>query len=255
MAEKNWERRTLLSHGSRFRLDVNNPTVTPGGEEVYTYFSVTDEDQKCAVGQDQSGKYKIHNDGTVEIVGGASAAENGVDVIISGRNGDVMITADGNGNVNIRGKNVVIQADEDIDMQAGRNVNIGSGSGRILLKGNTLEKSGLKGNLLDPAQEWAFRVYEGTGLPGYAFAALASPFSGISDLAQSIADSPSSFGGLVSSAIGGAVSAATGGVVNEGLINGVISGAASGGLGNFAVGQAKGIASDLTGGLSDNLPI
>ena len=244
-----------MSHGSRFRLDVNNPTVTPGGEEVYTYFSVTDEDQKCAVGQDQSGKYKIHNDGTVEIVGGASAAENGVDVIISGRNGDVMITADGNGNVNIRGKNVVIQADEDIDMQAGRNVNIGSGSGRILLKGNTLEKSGLKGNLLDPAQEWAFRVYEGTGLPGYAFAALASPFSGISDLAQSIADSPSSFGGLVSSAIGGAVSAATGGVVNEGLINGVISGAASGGLGNFAVGQAKGIASDLTGGLSDNLPI
>ena len=56
MSEKNWERRTLLSHGSHYRLDVNNPTVTPGGEEVYTFFSVTDEDQKCAVGQDQAGK-------------------------------------------------------------------------------------------------------------------------------------------------------------------------------------------------------
>lgn len=240
-----------MSHGSHYRLDVNNPTVTPGGEEVYTFFSVTDEDQKCAVGQDQAGKYKVHNDGTVEIVGGASAAENGVDVVISGRNGDVMITADGNGNVNIRGKNVIIQADEDIDMQAGRNVNIASGSGRILLKGNTLEKSGLKGNLLEPAQEWAYRVYEGTGLPGYAFAALASPFSGISDLAQSIADSPSSFGGLVGDAIGGAVSAATGGVVGGGLVNGVISGAASGGLGDFAIGQATGALSNATGGASD----
>ena len=251
-----------MSHGSQFRLDVNNPTVTPGGEEVYTFFSVTDEEQKCAVGQDQSGKYKIHNDGTVEIVGGASAAENGVDVIISGRNGDVMITADGNGNVNIRGKNVIIQADEDIDMQAGRNVSIASGSGRILLKGNVLEKDGLKGNLLDPAQEWASLVYEGTGLPGYAFAALASGFSGVADLATSIAASPSSFGGLVGDAIGGAVSQATGGLVGGELVGDIIGGAASGGLGNFAVSAAKDIGSsalsNATGGASniitDNLP-
>ena len=251
-----------MSHGSHFRLDVNNPTVTPGGEEVYTFFSVTDEEQKCAVGQDQAGKYKIHNDGTVEIVGGASAAENGVDVVISGRNGDVLITADGNGNVNIRGKNVIIQADEDIDMQAGRNVSIGSGSGRILLKGNVLEKSGLKGNLLEPAQEWASRVYEGTGLPGYAFAALVSPFSGIADLATSIAASPSSFGGLVGDAITGAVSQATGGLVGGDIVNGIIGGAASGGLTDFAVNSAKDLGtsalSDATGGvsdiISDNLP-
>ena len=248
MAEKNWERRTLLSHGANFRLDVTNPQVTPGGGEVYAFFSVTDEGDKCAVGQDQAGKYKIHNDQTVEIVGGSNSAENGVDVIISGRGGDVVITADQNGNVSIRGKNITIQADEDIDMQAGRNVSIASGSGRILLKGNTLEKSGLKGNLLDASQQWATMVFDNTGLPGGAFASLLSPFGGIAEIAASIAASPSSFGGLVGDAIGGALSQATGGLVGPGLVGDVISGNV-GGLTDFAVGQAGSLVSSATGGI------
>ena len=250
MADKNWERRSLLSQGSHFRLDVNNPQVTPGGEEVYTFFSVTDEGDKLAVGHDQSGKYKIHNDKTIEIVGGGANAENGTDIIISGRGGDVTITADKNGNITIRGKNVTIQADEDVDIQAGRNVSIGAGSGRILLKGNTLEKSGLKGNLLDPSQNWAYRVFENTGLPAGAFGILASPFSGVADLAASIASSPSSFGGLVGDAIGGAIGQATGGIVGPELVGDVISGNV-GGLTDFAVNSAKSAASSATGGLSD----
>lgn len=248
MSEKNWERRTLNSHGANFRLDVTNPQVTPGGEEVYSFFSVTDEGDKCAVGQDQAGKYKIHNDKTVEIVGGGNSAENGVDVIISGRGGDVVITSDGNGNISIRGKNITLQADEDIDIQAGRNVSIASGSGRTLLKGNTLEKSGLKGNLLDAAEGWAYKVFEGTGLPGGAFASLLSPFGGIAEIAASIASSPSSFGGLVGDAIGGALGAATGGLVGPGLVGDVISGNV-GGLTDFAVGQAGSLLSNATGGI------
>jgi hypothetical protein len=245
--EENWERRTLQSHGSHFRLDINNPQVTPGGEEVYTFFSSTDDGDKLAVGHDQAGRYKIHCDKTIEIVGGSKTAESGVDVVISGRNGDVTITADKNGKVTIRGKNVMIQADEDIDMQAGRNISLASGSGRVLIKGNTLEKSGLKGNLLEPEKQWAYRVFENTGLPGFAFAALTSPFSGIANIAQSIASSPSSFGGLVGSAIGGAVSQATGGLVGGSFVNDVISGNVVGGLTN----AAKGAASQATGGLSD----
>lgn len=255
MADKNWERRMLESKGSHFRLDVNNPTVTPGGEEVYTFFSSTDDDDHCAVGHDQRGYYKIHNDKTVEIVGGSKSTEQGVDVVISGRSGDVVITADKNGRVVIRGKNIILQADEDIDMQAGRNISLASGSGRVLIKGNTLEKSGLKGNLLEPEKQWAYRVFENTGLPGGAFAALASPFGGIADLAASIASSPSSFGGLVGNAIGGAISQATGGIVGGDLVNTVISGAAGGnlvgGLTNFATSKAKSVASSATGGLSD----
>lgn len=244
---ENWERRTLQSHGSHFRLDINNPQVTPGGEEVYTFFSSTDDGDKLAVGHDQSGKYKIHCDKTIEIVGGSKSSEQGVDVVISGRNGDVTITADKNGKVTIRGKNIMIQADEDVDIQAGRNVSLASGSGRVLIKGNTLEKSGLKGNLLEPEKQWAYRVFENTGLPGYAFAALASPFSGIANIAASVAASPSSFGGLVGDAIGGALSSATGGLVGGSLVNDVISGNAVGGLTNIA----KGAASQASGGLSD----
>lgn len=255
--KKNWERRTLLSHGSKFRVDVNNPTVTPGGEAVYSVFSVTDDEDKSLVTHDQSGKFLVHNDKTVEIVGGSKSAESGVDVVISGRSGDVWITADKNGNIKLRGKNIILQADEDIDMQAGRNISLASGSGRVLIKGNTLEKSGLKGNLLPPEAQWAFRVFEGTGLPGGAFAALASPFGGIADLALSVAANPSSFGGLVGGAIGGALSGAVGGLIPGGAVGGLVSsvigGNAVGGLTNFAVGAvtdiAGGAVSQATGGL------
>ena len=249
--KKNWERRTLLSHGSKFRVDVNNPTVTPGGEAVYTVFSVTDDEDKSMVAHDQSGKFMLHNDKTVEIVGGSKSAESGVDVVISGRSGDVWITADKNGNVKVRGKNVIIQADEDIDLQAGRNVNISSGSGRVLIKGNTLEKTGLKGNLLPPEDQWAFRVFENTGLPAGAFAALSSPFGGIADLAQSVAANPSSFGGLVGGAIGGAISGSVGDLIPGdvgGLVSSVIGGNAVGGLTNFAVDAVNDIAGGGIGG-------
>ena len=51
------------------------------------------------------------------------------------------INADRNGKVRIRGKNIEIQADEDIDITAGRNVNIKFWFGSCsLISGNTLEK-------------------------------------------------------------------------------------------------------------------
>ena len=172
MADKSWEARTLLSYGSQFRIDVNNPQVTVGGEDVYNIYGITDEEDVCLMGLQQNGIFRIYNNKTVEIVGGQKTSENGVDVIISGKNGDVIINADKNGRVRIRGKNIVLQVDEDVDITGGRNVNIKSGSGRVLLGGNTLEKSGLKGNLLDPEQNWAFRVFEGTGLPAVSAAYL-----------------------------------------------------------------------------------
>jgi len=210
---KNWERRILQSHGSRYRLDIQNPDPDVGGPEVFNQQATTDEDDTLSVGLKQNGVYHIYNDKTVELVGGAQSKEQGVDVVITGKNGDVWITAEQDGRVRIRGKNVIIQADEDLDLVGGRNVNIKSGSGRVLLSGNTLEKDGLKGNLLEPEQQWAYKVFDGTGLPSYAFSNLTSQFGGITDLAGDIVKSPDQFASFVQGAISDAIGGFTGGLL------------------------------------------
>ena len=209
--------------GSNFRIDVNNPQTTVGGNDIYNIYSSTDDGDVCLVGYQKDGTYRIFNDKRIEIAAGQTSNEAGIDIVISGKSGDVVVTAEKNGRVRIRGKNIIMQADEDVDIQAGRNVNLKSGSGRILLSGNTLEKDGLKGNLLDPEAQWAHRVFEGTGLPGYAFAALTSPFSGVASLASSVLANPASLGGLVSGAVSGAITGSLGGAAGN-LAGGLLSG-------------------------------
>ncbi len=225
--EKNWERRILQSMGSNFRLDVNNPQTSVGGDDVYNFYAENNEGKTNLMGFQQNGFFRIYNDSSIEIVGGQTSESAGVDITIVGKNGDVVINAEKNGRVRVRGKNVTIQADEDVDIMAGRNINLQSGSGRVLVRGNTLEKTGLKGNLLEPEKQWAYRVFDGTGLPAFAFSALVSPFSGITDLAGNLLDNPNLFGNLVQGAVETATSAATGGFRGGG------GGSSSGGGVNF----------------------
>ena len=206
----NWEKRYLTSWGSNVRLDINNPESSLGGNDVYNFYGVTNEEEDTSIfGLQENGIWRLYNDRTVEIVGGQKSSESGVDVIIQGKNGDVVINADRNGRIRIRGKNVVVQADEDIDMVAGRNITLKSGSGRILLQGNTLEQTGLKGNLLPDPEQWAWRVYQGTGLPGYAFPRLVSPFSGVADLTGDLIKNPGLFSGFVEGAVQNAIANAS----------------------------------------------
>ena len=209
---KNFERRILQSYGSRYRLDIQNPEPDVGGPQVFNQQATTDEDDTLSVGLNQKGIYHIYNDKSVEIVGGARSKESGVDVVITGKNGDVWITAEQDGRVRIRGKNVIVQADEDLDLVGGRNVNIKSGSGRVLVSGNTLEKDGLKGNMLEPDKQWAYRVFDGTGLPANEFSSLISDFSGVTDLAGDIVKSPDQFASFVQGAITDAIGGITGGL-------------------------------------------
>ena len=251
----NWEKRSLHSFGSNFRIDVCNPQTTTAGSQIYEIYGVTDKEEDVnLVGLGENGNFHIYNDRTIEIVGGQKATSSGVDILIQGKNGDVCINADRNGRVRIRGKNITIQADEDVDIVAGRNVNLKSGSGRTLISGNTLEKTGLQGNLLEPAAQWATRVFENTGLPAGAFGALLSPFSGITDLAGGLISSPELFSGLVDGAIGSAISGVTGGLGGiAGGALGSLTGGLTGGLGDIAGGLAGGVVDGALGGISGGL--
>jgi hypothetical protein len=145
--KQNWERRDICSYGPKFRIDTNNPQMGGNGTNVYALYATSDKKDVNFTGLTECGTYRIWNDRAIEFIGGNKDSSDGVDIVIAGVNGDVTITAMRNGSVKIKGKNIVIEADEDIDLKAGRNININAKS-RVLIKGNKCETDGLLGNLI-----------------------------------------------------------------------------------------------------------
>ena len=158
---ENWERRTIDSRSPKFRIDVANPEMGAEGADVYKIYAVTDNDDVNLCALSEGGKYKIHNDKSLEIVAGMKNTEGGVDIVIAGMKGDILITAMRDGQVKIKGANIVLQADEDIDLIAGRNINI-NGKAKVLLKGNKVHADGLMGNLVESTSgSFIMRIFEG----------------------------------------------------------------------------------------------
>ena len=165
MAEKpnqNWEQRVVDSRGPKFRLDVNNPQMGADGQNVYLMYAVTDNKDKQFSALSESGTYRLHNERTIEVVSGSKNSPSDVGVKISSVKGDITITVVKNGSVRISGNSVTIQADQDIDLKAGRNITLNAGS-RILLRGLKVQARGLIGNLVGKtAGTWLERIIKPT---------------------------------------------------------------------------------------------
>jgi uncharacterized protein (DUF2345 family) len=152
MAERpnqNIYKRQLISFNPNFRIDTANPQMGSSGTDVYRFYGVTDDNNQSSVSLSSSGLFSIKNDRTIEIVAGESNEGKGVDIVIVGRNGDVTITAERTGMVRIKANNIMLDADEDITLKAGRNIIQQSSSGRVLLKGVSVDADGLRGNLIE----------------------------------------------------------------------------------------------------------
>lgn len=145
----NWEGRSYKSFGPNYRLEVSNPE--PGGEGplVYKWRAVNQENDVQLTSYTESGTLRIYNDKRIEIVAGPSNQEKEIDIVIEAKKGDITITCDGNGNVRIKGSNIMIDADQDIDLIAKRNINLETKSGTLKLNGNKVEVDGLSGNLVE----------------------------------------------------------------------------------------------------------
>jgi len=181
--KQNWQGRSLTSFGPKFRIDMNNPQMGCNGTDVYNLYAVTNNNDVALTGLSEGGMYRIYNDRSIEIIAGQKSESNGVDIIISGRNGDVCITAEKNGRVRIRAQNIMIDADEDVDIKAGRNITLDAGSGRVLLKGNKLDASGLTGNLVPEGTSFGELVFADTFVgQDIVQAAFSGPASGITSL-------------------------------------------------------------------------
>jgi len=160
--KQNWQGRSITSFGPKFRLDMNNPQMGCNGTDVYNLYGVTNNNDVQVTGLTEGGSYRIYNDRSIELIAGQKSESNGVDIIISGRNGDVCITAEKNGKVRIRAQNIMIDADEDVDIKAGRNIILESGSGRVLIKANKADCDSLDGNLAPKGTSFGEIVFAGT---------------------------------------------------------------------------------------------
>jgi hypothetical protein len=143
----NWEERSYWKLGPNFGLDIKNPQLGLDGPDVYSFYATTDNKDQHTFGlTNGSGLFHIYNDRSIEIIAGQNNSGGGVDIVIVGKNGDVTITAEKNGNIRIRGKNIIIDADENVNISAGKNVNIKAGS-RFVTQSNQADAIAKTGNL------------------------------------------------------------------------------------------------------------
>ena len=157
--ETNWQTRNYWKLGPNFGLDIKNQQVGYDGTDIYSFYGVTDNNDTNVFGlSDANGLFKLYNDRSIEIIAGQNNAGGGVDIVIAGKNGDITITAERNGNVRIRAKNVIIDADENINLSAGKNVNIKSGS-RFAVQTNQADFVAKTGNLAPKGTSAGERVF------------------------------------------------------------------------------------------------
>ena len=123
---QNWQKRQYDSYGPHFRIETANPELGVCGNIAYNLYGYADSGDTSNLGLKGNGQFDIFADQCITIDGGAKVDGGGVCVNIIGSRGDIAITAMDNGDVRIKGRNIIIDADENIEMLAGGKVSIDS---------------------------------------------------------------------------------------------------------------------------------
>lgn len=159
--QQNWENNVKLCLGPKARMDFCNPQMGLNGQDVYSNYFITNQNDQSVEGLSEGGLRKIYNDYGIEIVAGKKSKSKGIDINIISKSGDVCITAERNGNVRVRGTNIVVDADKDLTMVAGRDMTI-KAKGRFLIQANQADCDALMGNLPPVASTFLGICFAGT---------------------------------------------------------------------------------------------
>ena len=144
----NWDRRKFITLGPDFRIDANDPKMGNRGNLSWLIYGVNDDGDKSSMFQNNDGTLSIDSSRKIEIVAGANNEnEKEEDISITAVKGGITITCSGNGQVKISASNILLQADEDIDIQAGRNLTLNAKSGTLDINGFKANVSAKLGNL------------------------------------------------------------------------------------------------------------
>jgi hypothetical protein len=142
----NYEAKDYISLGPNFAITVNDPVPNADSNATFSIYSFTKENNQHNQIFNESGSYKILNDKGIEIAAGNKGSDGNVDICITGLGGDIWITATSTGAVKIKAHTVMIEAGEDLDLKAGRNINLNAGSGRIAFKADKIDQIAINGN-------------------------------------------------------------------------------------------------------------
>ena len=194
---QNWQKRQYDSYGPHFRIETANPELGVCGNIAYNLYGYADSGDTSNLGLKGNGQFDIFADQCITIDGGAKVEGGGVCVNIIGSRGDIAITAMDNGDVRIKGRNIIIDADENIEMLAGGKVSIDSAeieavnqnttrinAKRTFISGKSIDIGGSTGVVLKTSkgtikvnkfisadQSWASKVVQGlvcaASLPKY----------------------------------------------------------------------------------------
>ncbi len=155
MAEKpadkcNWEQRKYIKLGPKFLIDANNPRMGTKGNLTYLMYASTDSKDKSSISLAEDGTWSVYNDRSIEIVAGeGNESPKGQDIVITSKTGEIVIQADGTGSVRIKATNISLEASEDIDIKAGRNLTLSATAGQTLVTGPEMNVECNQGNVAD----------------------------------------------------------------------------------------------------------
>jgi len=166
MAEEknNWEGRQYDSFGPHFRIDSGNPQLGYNGTVVYDLLGSGADGNTSTVGMTQGGLFHMYNDQCIEIIGGNKVDGGGVCVNITGANGDVTITAMSSGDVRVTGQNIILDADKNIEINAGGDFRV-TANNTVNMVSTNMYLTAPYGKIRVRDVSWMGGVFKGTKVP------------------------------------------------------------------------------------------
>ena len=188
---QNWQKRQYDSFGPLFRIERANPELGLVGNVAYNLYGYSDSKDVSNLGMMGDGQFQIMADQCITIAGGASVEGGGLCINIIGTKGDVAISAEGEGDVRIKGRNIFLDAEENIELTTGGKVDIDSAeliattqnttrinARKTRISGNNIDIGGKTNiTLITPTGaikvkkivardvNWATQVFAGTSVP------------------------------------------------------------------------------------------
>jgi len=168
-------------------IHKSNPNVGYGGGHCYQ-MNFEQNNQTAYIGMTDDGQFNIFVDDTLTISGG-NTKEGGTCVNIIGKNGDVSITAENNGNILIKGASINVEADNDLVVSSRKNLTL-SGKNSIFLDTPNLNTNAKIGNLVRRSVTFGGRTFAGTkvGLDQVESAFTSGALDNIQDIAKGKAE-------------------------------------------------------------------
>ena len=156
---QNWALRNYDSFGPHCRFDTANPEYGYGGGSIYSLIAEKNNTTHV-ISLTEDGQFNLFNDDCVTITGGVTK-QGGTCINIVGKTGDVCITAMKNGDVKIKGKNIIVDADDTLRLESKKNVVVKGGSS-IFFDTPNLNTNAKTGNLAPRNVTFGGLVFRGT---------------------------------------------------------------------------------------------